>query len=131
MLSWPSVHVTPSIDHGRHVELLEIAKERCLDAFDIARQTYDEPGQAYALLGAASAAYYACDPHRAVVLYGSGDAVIDKLQLVWESVFRDRRNDQLATLRETLGHADFDATYQTGSTLSLAEAIAVARDITI
>ena len=56
---------------------------------------------------------------------------MDRLQLVWDPVFRDRRNDQLAALRETLGHADFDAAYQSGRTLSLAEAITVAQDITV
>ncbi|MDQ1511076.1 MAG: hypothetical protein QOG50_2920 [Actinomycetota bacterium] len=123
--------LTPATGHGHRVEILKLAKEYCLDAFDIARRTYDEASQGYALLGAANAAYHASDPRRAVILYGSGDAVMDKLQLVWESVLRDRRNDQLAALREILDNADFDAAYERGHTLSLADAITVVQEIAI
>ena len=66
---------------------------------------------------------------RAVILYGTGDAITEQLQLVWEQFVRDTRDAELAAIREILDSADFDAAYQSGRTLSLAEAITVVQDI--
>jgi hypothetical protein len=66
-----------------------------------------------------------------ILLYGTADAIADRLQLVLEARNRDRRSAELAALREILDHADFDAAYQHGRTLSLAEAITVVQDIPI
>jgi predicted ATPase/class 3 adenylate cyclase len=63
--------LTPSTGHAQRVELLNLAKEYCLEALNIARRTYNQQYQAAALLGAASAAYHSRDSLRAVILYGT------------------------------------------------------------
>jgi predicted ATPase/class 3 adenylate cyclase len=121
--------LTPSTGDAQRVELLNLAKEYCLEAFDIARRTYNLQRQAHALKSAASVAYHASDPLAAVILYGTGDAITDQRQLVWEQFFLDTRTAELAAVREILDPADFDAAYQSGRTLSLADAITVVQDI--
>jgi predicted ATPase/class 3 adenylate cyclase len=123
--------LTPSSRDAQRVELLNLAKEYFLDALAIAQKDYNEQGQRDALLGAASAAYHARDSLRAVILYGTSDAITDRLQLVLEARNRDRRNTEHAALREILDPAKFDAAYQSGRTLSLADAITVVQDIKI
>lgn len=125
------LRLTPSTGPAQRVELLKLAKENSLDALDIGRRTYDSGVQAHALLAAASTAYHARDPLRAVNLYGIGDAMTDRLQLAWTPFFRDMCNAELAGLREIVDPADFDAAHERGRTLSLAEAITVVQDITI
>ena len=123
--------LTPSTDPARRVELLNLAKAYCLDALGIARRTYDVESQACALLNAARTAYHADDPLRAVRLRGTSDAKADEIQLVWNEVLRDERETQLAALHEIIDRTDFDAAYQRGRSLSLAEAIAVVEEIKI
>jgi hypothetical protein len=122
--------VTPSTGHAERVELLKRAQGYCLDALDIAQRTYDEGLHGAPLHFAASVAYHAGDSHRAVILRGMVDALVEQSQNR-EPVFRERRDREYAALREVLDPADFDRAYQNGSALSLTEAITVVRDIAI
>lgn len=122
--------VTPSTGHAERVELLKRAQGCCLDALDIAQRTYDEGLRGGPLHYAASVAYHAGDSHRAVILRGMVDTLVEQSQN-GEPVFRMRRDREYAALRKTLDPADFDRAYQSGRALSLAEAITVVQNITI
>ncbi len=55
----------------------------------------------------------------------------EQVELVRPAVFTNTCNVELAALSEILEPGDFETAYQSGCTLSLAEAITVVQDITI
>jgi hypothetical protein len=81
---------------------------------------------ANALLGLAACDSAVGDNYRASVLYGSAAAYLDRLGEVAHSSLGRMLEDDQRRLRQIMGEGNFDGAYQTGISLSSADAFALA-----
>jgi hypothetical protein len=95
-------------------------------ALRIIRRNGDLPGLAYACSGVAYLAADLGDWHRAAVLHGAAQALLDRTGQEWEPGEARLRQDSVDQVRAHLGQEQFDRAYSHGTTLSLEHALDVA-----
>jgi tetratricopeptide (TPR) repeat protein len=89
----------------------------------ISRRSGNWSGLAYACSGLACLAVNLGDWHRAAVLHGAAQALLDRTGEGWEQSETHRRQDSLDQVRAHLGQEQFDRVYANGTTLSLEQAL--------
>ncbi len=82
---------------------------------------------AYSLLGLAFCASFTGEDHRAAVLHGASDALIEKTGEVHEQIGIELRDHDHSRLRGAMGE-DFEVAYTSGRRLAQNEAVAMALD---
>jgi DNA-binding CsgD family transcriptional regulator len=92
-----------------------------------ARRNGDRSGIAYASLGLACLAADRGDWHQAGQLHGAAQAFLDRAGEPWQDPEARYRRESLADVRARLGADQFDRAYAEGMTLSLDEALDLAR----
>ncbi|MGH3284595.1 MAG: ATP-binding protein, partial [Streptosporangiaceae bacterium] len=90
------------------------------------RRHGEERGIAYAGLGLACLAADLDDWHRAAMLHGVAQAVLDRTGITWHEPCARYRRDSLASVRAHLGNEQADRAYAKGATLSTDEAFHLA-----
>lgn len=92
-------------------------------ALRTARRNGDRSGMAYATLGLACLAGDQGDPHRAAVLHGSAQALLDETGEPWVQPEQRYRQDSLERVRAGLDDDEFQRAYATGKGLSTKVAV--------
>jgi hypothetical protein len=95
-------------------------------ALRIGRRRGDRFSIAYASLGLACLAADAADWHRAAVLHGAAQAVLDQIGRPWEELEARYRQDSLDQVRAHLGQEQTGRAHAIGMALSSAEALDLA-----
>jgi predicted ATPase/class 3 adenylate cyclase len=95
-------------------------------ALRIIRRNGDLPGLAYTCSSMAYLAADLGDWHRAAVLHGAAQALLDRTGQEWEPSEARLRYDSLDQVRAHLGQEQFDRVYAHGTTLSLEQALDLA-----
>jgi tetratricopeptide repeat protein len=95
-------------------------------ALRISRRTGDRSGIAYASLGLACLAADAGDWHRAAVLHGAAQAVLDRTGQPWQELEARYRQDSLDQVRAHLGHEQSGRAHAEGMALSFNQALDLA-----
>jgi hypothetical protein len=95
-------------------------------ALRISRRSGDRSGIAYASLGLACLAADAADWHRAAVLHGVAQAVLDPTGQPWQELEAHYRQDSLDQVRAHLGQEQSGRAYAMGMALSSGEALDLA-----
>src|SRR3984957_10231031 len=102
------------------------ARPLLIGVLDAARATGEKTYVNVAILGLALAVGPDGDPAVAATLHGAADHQYEQAGQAFDDVDERLRASHHARLRDTLGEAAFDATYQRGRTLSQADATALA-----
>ena len=100
-------------------------------ALRISRRNGERSGVAHASLGLACLAADVGDWHRADVLHGAAQALLDRTGERWQEPEARYRRDSLDQVRARLGNEQFDRTYAQGAALSLDEALDLASRKTV
>jgi predicted ATPase/class 3 adenylate cyclase len=95
-------------------------------ALRVAKRTGAQHWVTYSLLGLAFCASFSSENHRAAVLHGAADAVLEQIGEAYEQIGADFRTHDHGRLREVMGEADFEIAYATGRSLAPSEAMALA-----
>jgi predicted ATPase/class 3 adenylate cyclase len=90
------------------------------------RRSGEQAAIAYASVGLACLAADYGDWHRAALLHGVAQALLDRTGEVWQDLEARYRQDSLAQVRAGLGDEQFNRAYAKGMTLSLDEAFRLA-----
>jgi len=96
------------------------------DVVRIARRTGDKSNLAYAIEGLARLATDLKDWHRAALLHGAAQALLDKLGAAWEPIAARPRQESLGQIRQALGGEQLHRAYTRGMALSFDQAIDLA-----
>ena len=104
------------------------AHEYIKGALRIAGQTGAQHWIAYALLGLAFCASFMGEDHRAAVLHGASDAIIERIGEAHEQIGIDFRAHDHSRLRDVMGE-QFEVAYASGRCLAQSEAVALALEV--
>jgi predicted ATPase/class 3 adenylate cyclase len=96
-------------------------------ALRIAARTGAQHWITYSLLGLAFCASFMGEDHRAAVLHGASDAIIERIGEAHEQIGTDFRAHDHSRLRDVMGE-DFEVAYASGRCLAQTEAVALALD---
>jgi len=96
-------------------------------ALRIAARTGAQHWIAYSLLGLAFCASFMGEDHRAAVLHGASDAIIERIGEAHEQIGTDFRAHDHSRLRDVMGE-NFEVAYASGRCLAQTEAVALALD---
>ena len=105
---------------------LDGARSTFEDVVRIARRTGDKSNLAYAIEGLARLATDLKDWHRAALLHGAAQALLDKLGAAWEPIAARPRQESLGQIRQALGGEQLHRAYTRGMALSFDQAIDLA-----
>jgi predicted ATPase len=94
-------------------------------ALSIASRTGAQHWITYSLLGLAFCASFIDEDHRAAVLHGAADAILERIGEAHEQIGIDFRAHDHSRLRGVMGE-DFEAAYDSGRCLTQSEAVALA-----
>jgi len=92
------------------------------EGLQMSRRSGDRADVAYASLGLACLAADESDWHRAAMLHGVAQALLDRTGLPWEELEASYRRDSLAQVRAQLGQEQFERAHAGGMALSFGEA---------
>jgi len=95
-------------------------------ALQISRRHGDRHGIAYAALGLACLAADAADWHRAALLHGAAQAVLDRTGQAWQELEARYRQDSLHQVRAHLGQEQSEQDHARGMALSFDQALDLA-----
>jgi predicted ATPase/class 3 adenylate cyclase len=121
-------HVVP-VNMGwvlRHEHDPVAARDTFESALRMSRRVGDPVGLAYCNLGLACTAGDLGDSYRAAQLHGVAQAGLDRIRGIWQEPERQYQRESMATVRDHLGTAQFDAAYARGARLDFHEAMALA-----
>jgi len=102
------------------------ARSAFSEALRLSRRCGDRADVAYASLGLACLAADAADWHRAAMLHGVAQALLDRTGLPWEKLEAGYRRDSLAQVRAHLGPEQAERAHAAGMALGLGEALDLA-----
>ena len=105
---------------------LDGARSKLAEALRIGRRIGDKKNMAEAILGLACLAGDLDDWHRAAVLHGAAQALLDQTGVPWATFVAGIRQESLDQAVAALGEEQFQRAYARGTTLSFDQAIELA-----
>jgi hypothetical protein len=96
-------------------------------ALRISRRNGDRSGLAYASVGLACVAADGGEWQRAAALHGAAQALIDEVAEAWQEPEARYRRESLHEIRTAIGEEQFGPAFAKGMTLSVDQALGLAR----
>ena len=108
---------------------LDGARSKLAEALRIGRRIGNKTNMAEAILGLACLAGDAGDWHRAAVLHGAAQALLDQTGVPWATFVAGIRQESLDQAGVALGDEQFQRAYARGMALSFDQAISLTLEI--